>query len=355
MPLPLIPALLGGAAIIGALTGAKKGYDGYKDGKEAARLHEKAKDLYTSVSRELESSKTAAQSKFEELGIVKSKVVETTLEKYAKLIDKANIESNSNKLVIESHTLAHFQEVRASIVEVGSAIGGLAAGAGAGALAGFGAFGAAGALASASTGTAIASLSGVAATNATLAFFGGGSLAAGGLGVAGGTAVLGGVVAAPVILVAGLIFAKSAEKRKYDAQAYYDSIRAVAESMRSEANLWEHTQNRAIEAMQAIMQLDSQLKNLMQEVRGIIKKNSGFFAKLFGFWDRKGARGYEVSRWSKEEQLRLQATMQTAETLVNTINAPILSDADPVTRDIMSLQRECQELMDDINRRWGQS
>lgn len=353
MPLPFIAAAVGlGAA---ALFGGKKAYDGYKDNKEAERLHERAKSVSQEAQRELSASKENAQVRFEELGAIKQKVVETTLKRYATFVDRANIESNSKDIHISTNALAHFQEVRMSIGQLESAVGSAVAGAGAGALAGFGAFGGAGLLATASTGTAISSLSGVAATNATLAWFGGGSLAAGGFGMAGGAAMLGGIVVAPVILVAGLVFSKAAEKRKYDAQAYYDTVRSAAEAMQNEANLWDHAGYRASEMIESVMTLDAQLKELMPEILAIVKKNSNFFMRLFGLWNRKGSRGYEVSKWSKDEQVRLQAMMQNAETLTNIINSPILSDNDSTTRRIIDLQRECQDLMDEISRRWGNS
>lgn len=336
MPLPLIPIVLGAASAVAAGFGAKKAYDGYKDTQAASKWHERAKNLFEEASSSLKQVQKTANKSFKKLGKTKTKVIEFALCEYGKIIDSLNLESNTNEINIPSADLKHMQEVRSAIIDLGTAVGGIIASGGAGALAGFGAFGGAGLLASASTGTAISSLSGVAATNATLAWFGGGSLATGGLGMAGGAWVLGGVVAAPVILVAGWVFANSAETKKYDALAYYNAVESVVENMKGEELLWGKAGANTNELQTTIKELNAALIDSMRNIKDIMQNN-----------------GNSVSQWDKSEQEKLKAMMQTAETLVNVINKPVLSDDDPTTKRIVELQKESKKLMEDIQDRWG--
>ena len=227
-------------------------------------------------------------------------------------------------------------EVRQSIVSLETTLGAVAGSAAAGALAGFGAFGGAGLLATASTGTAISALSGVAATNATLAWFGGGSLAAGGLGMAGGTLVLGGIVAAPVIAVAASVFAASAEKKKYDAYAYYDSVEALCEAMRGESLTHKQILAKSSEKIEILGTNRQEMEELIGEVESIMRD-----------------KGVSISIWNKIEQRVLKTLMQLAEVVVTTINAPIMNDEDELTKQLHEHQKKCENLMKEIQRKWG--
>lgn len=295
MALPLL-------AVVGlGLFGAKKAYDAHQDNKEAERLHYKAKSVFETANAALESSRNSAHLKFEELGAVKSKVIETTLNQYATLVDKADVHDT----IIQSNVIAHVGDVRNSITKIRKTL-----------------------------------------SNNIKALDESQSLPV-------GVSIIGGIIAAPIILVAEILFGNAAEKRKYDAQAYYNTVRSAAECIKNEANLWNHAKNRTTEMIETIITLDIELKELIAEVLSIVKRNSNFFMRLFGLWNRKGSRGYEVSRWSKDEQIRLQALMQSAETLTNIINSPILSPNDSTTKKIIALQRECKDLMDEIQKRWG--
>lgn len=214
MALPLIPVLgwIGAGAV--AAFGAKKGYDAYQDTKSAGEYHEAAKDMYEASENYLNERKQEAEKLFNKLGKVKALVNEGNLTRYVNVAEKLELECKKDlSEIIKDFDLSKLQTMRQEIINLNTAIGLIAGGAASGALAGIGAFGAVSALGTASTGAAIGSLGGIAATNATLAWLGGGSLATGGLGVAGGTASLGGIVAAPVIAVAGLVWAKSAESK----------------------------------------------------------------------------------------------------------------------------------------------
>lgn len=337
MPLPLIPVLLGGAALASAAFGAKKGYDAYQDTKEAQEWHEYAQRKYKQAEKELDEARENAQNKFEELGTLQSQIVSGVLREYQEIIDKLDIQgakSLQDAIRCEEFNLA---KTRDSIVSLQTALTGVVGGIVGGVAAGFGAFGSAGLLATASTGTAISTLSGVAATNATLAWFGGGSLAAGGLGIAGGTLVLGSIVAAPVILVAGTIFAASAEKKKYDAEAYANSIRVLQRAMNAESMSWQHMANRTTEKIDTIRDGYMAMSASLSDVSNIIY-----------------SKGLQVSQWAENEQMTLKTMMQVAETLVTTINSPLMNDEDKLTIELKQHQEKCQQLMEHINRKWGE-
>lgn len=335
MPLPFVI----GGAVLATVFGAKKGYDAYKDTKEASRLHEKAKDLYDETEPKLNNARKKAQDSFDSLGQLQADIVENELIKYAELIDKLDVKSNVELAdIVGKETMGKLAEVKQSIVSLETTLGAVAGSAGAGALAGFGAFGGAGLLASASTGTAISALSGAAATNATLAWFGGGSLAAGGLGMAGGTLVLGSIVVAPVIAVAALVFAASAEKKKYDAEAYYDSVRALCEAMKGEALTHKEILVKSSGKLFILKQNRKEMQPLLSSVKNAMQRS-----------------GIKVSTWSKTEQTTLKTLMQLAEVVVTTINAPIMNDEDSLTKQLMNYNNECQALMKEIQKKWGDS
>lgn len=337
MALPLIPVLGWLAVATTAAVGAKKGYDAYQDTKNAGEYHEKAKRLYKTSERALKECKEDAQRLFDEYGELKKSVIESTLMNYKKLIDKLNLKEQKDlETVLKDFDLAKLKEVREGIISLQTALGGLAGGATAGALAGFGAYGAVGLLGAASTGTAISTLGGVAATNATLAWLGGGSLAAGGLGMAGGTAVLGGIVAAPVIAVAALVWAKSAESKKYDAMSYYRAVEAICESIRAERLLWVQIADRTKEGKAALVEAEQALNSEIYLVENVLKK-----------------KGAKISAWEKDEQESVVRMQQLAETTQAIVNAPVLFDDDPLTKDIIKQQKKVKKLMDEIQSKFA--
>lgn len=339
MPLPLIPAVLGGGAIATAVFGVKKAIDAYDDSQTAEAIHKKAKKEYNKAEKEVNSKREQAQSHFELLGYLQADIVKGGLQRYEDIIDKLNIKNNVDlQDVVGKETLDGLANIQQSIISLETTLGGFASGALAGAITGFGMYGGAGLFASASTGTAIASLSGVAATNATLAWFGGGSLAAGGLGIAGGTVVLGGIVAAPVIAVVASVFAAKAEEKKYDAYVYYDSVEAICESMRAEGFVWEQISNKAKEKKDILKKLNTELNTQVDRVESIMANK--------GITDIKNS-------WNDDEHRELKILMQLAEVIVITINAPIMNDEDRLTKELIRHQKECKELMEEIQRKWG--
>lgn len=73
--------------------------------------------------------------------------------------------------------------------------------------------------------------------------------------------------------------------------------------------------------------------------------------KVFTSFTQKGN---SVSKWETKEQENLKSMMQLAETIVNTINAPLMNDKDPLTQKIMAHQEKCKELIEEINAKWGE-
>lgn len=337
MAIPLIPVAAGLGVVGAAVFGAKKGYDAYKDGKSAEFWHERAKNEYESSERNLNEHKQEAEKLFGELGELKKSVIEGNLTRYKELVDKLKLEQQKDlSEIIKGFDLNKLKEVRDNLISLKTALGGLAGGATAGAMAGLGAYGAVGLLGAASTGTAISSLGGVAATNATLAWLGGGSLAAGGLGMAGGTAVLGGIVVAPVIAVAALVWAKSAESKKYDAISYYDAVKTACEHIDTEKLLWVQIADRAKETKIALVKVDKSLGEEIYLVENIAKN-----------------KGFEISKWSDDEQESVVRMTQLAEVAQTIVNAPLLFDDDKITQDIIKQQKEIKKLMDEIQSKFG--
>ncbi|MBD5167997.1 MAG: hypothetical protein HDT11_03780 [Helicobacter sp.] len=337
MPLPLIPLVAAIGAGAAAIYSGKKGYDTYSDTQEASKYREDSDELYNAAAGSLNAAQEEAQNLFIEIGKIQARIVQNNLNKYGELVEKLELNDNvALDEILGKESLRGLREIKDSIVNLTTTLGGLAASSLAGAMAGFGAFGAAGLFASASTGTAIASLSGVAATNATLAFFGGGSLAAGGLGMAGGMWVLGGIVAAPALAIFATVLAGSAEKKKEDAKSYYLTIKALVEAMESEALTWRAVANRAKEKIQSLEQNDAFLGQKIGIVDFILQQ-----------------KGANIARWEKNEQIECKTMMQLAETLVNTINAPLMYDEDSLTLRIQDHQRKCKNLIEEINVRWG--
>lgn len=336
MPLPLIPILLGGAAVAVAGYGVKKGIDAYNDSEEAEKYHKEAKERYERAQKNLESKKSRCDDALETLGKIKRDILLTSTKRYMDICRKLTINTNCDMPQVQAE-IGRLKNIQMGLTELNAAVG-LLSGAASGALAGFGAYGAAGLVGTASTGTSLAALSGAAATKATLAWFGGGSLAAGGLGMAGGMWVLGGIVAAPVIAISSMIWAANAEKNKYNAQSYLDSVKSLAATMDSLALQYEHVRTKAIEKGNEANTLDGEWNEKMDSILATIQQN-----------------GAQASRWNEREHAALLEMVQLAESVKNIIEAPLLGDNDPLARKIIELSKRCKKLSDEIQDEWGDS
>lgn len=332
MPLPLI---IGGIALAAAGYGVKKGVDAYSDNKEAEEFHTKAKDEYQGAERALKEKIDSLNEVFEAYGERKKEVYETTLLRYESLISQLEIEYDVDNVDFE-HIQEEIAQFDKSFEVATAAVTGIVGGTIAGGLAGLGAYGGVGLLGAASTGTAISSLSGAAATNATLAWLGGGSLAAGGFGIAGGTAVLGGIIAAPVILVAGSIFASMAEKNKYDALAYYTKVRSLVETMLSKSTKLNLVMNKVKEKMRTLANYNYKLLSLINIVESIMNRQ-----------------GTKVKFWESDEQKKLESMVDLAKSIVGLINSPALDENDALTKEVVALEKQYDSINKEIQERWG--
>ena len=236
MPLPI---LIGGAAIIAAAYGAKKGVDGYKSHSEANEIIDNTKEKYNTKKAELDEQEKKTQTSLEQLGNLELDIG-ASFDKFStlaqELLNKLNAD-RQNKLNINfpKHRLEKIESYKFTALGVLGSVAGAGA---AGAAAGFAVYGGVMSFAAASTGTAISALSGAAATNATLAAIGGGALSAGGLGMAGGTAILSAAVAAPVLAIAGWAYAnhgeealENAKKARKEANAAIEKLITAVESL----------------------------------------------------------------------------------------------------------------------------
>lgn len=333
MPLPLIPVLLGGAALASAAFGAKKGYDAYNDSQEAKEYGERSERLSGKIQTKLDSARRSTNATLEELGRLQMDIVNGTIDRAVKLISKLKIERSS----LSNRGQVQYGEIGKFVTNVHNfriAIDGMLASAGGGALAGFGAFGAVGSLATASTGTAIGGLSGVAATNATLAWFGGGSLAAGGLGMAGGMAVLGGVVAGPAIAIGGWFMASIAEEKKEKARSLYRLVQTWDEYADGEIECLEHIRNRCNEKREALKELDKKLDENLEMMYAMFEEYN-FSLRAFPNPD-------------KALELVDTAIYQPAQAINKLIDAPILSKDDEITQELQKHQNDGQQIIKKI-------
>jgi flagellin-like hook-associated protein FlgL len=214
MPI-FIPFLIGGAAIVLAGAGAKKGVKGVADLRHANELVEGAKERHALATRNLEATRDETNASAEAYAEFQAMVVSTTLKRWVELIERMRRRGKLRDV----ETLAgidispqRIASQQTSVLQAESFLKGGASAVMAGAAAGKGAAALVGIFGAAGTGTAISGLTGVAAQNAMLAWLGGGSLASGGFGIAGGTLVLGGVVVAPAIAIMGFTLATQGEK-----------------------------------------------------------------------------------------------------------------------------------------------
>jgi hypothetical protein len=223
MPLPLIPVIIGGAALMGGGFGIKKGYDGVSGVLEAKRRAEDAQMRGKSAVEELERMRDRVNACADAYGRQMSAVRAKTFGMFISFVEALG-QRGSVKAIEAldevSVTYPDVKELRIEAMKPHSLAGGTFTMIGAATGAGAGATGLIGLLGTASTGTAISTLGGAAASNATLAWLGGGAVAAGGGGMAVGTLVLGGIVAAPACIMGGLVLAREGAKALRQATEY---------------------------------------------------------------------------------------------------------------------------------------
>jgi len=263
-----IPLILGGAALILAGTGAKKGLDAKDKNDKAERVVKNAKKRYKRAKRQLEEEKELLNNYLGEYAKYKLNIYTTRIPKLLKVIEcnkKAKSKFN-NELAFSKEEVKKLKSAVDNSYEI---LNGLSQGVISGGLTALGAYGIVGLVAEASTGATIASLSGAAATNATLAWLGGGSLATGGFGMAGGMIVLGGLVAGPAIAITGFVMDSKAEKNLTDAKKF-----------RVEVDI-------AVENIEKIIKNFESVKRRVDELKSIVDNFISLFDKTYDSLSKK--------------------------------------------------------------------
>lgn len=331
MPLPLIPIIIGIAAIATGGYGVAKGAKAVADNSKANDVNDDAQELIDTAKKSLEKARDASKRGLEALGTQKLNICETSLTKFVSLFEQVkNIEfANSSgldelaKFKIDRQSFADLKEVTLLATSfAGGTLGGAVAG---GAVA-FGAYGAAGTFAAASTGTAIAGLSGAAATNATLAFFGGGSLAAGGLGIAGGTMVLGGLVAGPALAVLGAVMGAKASANLDNAYSNLAKAKKAKEEVAVLVTACNGIRKRAMLFARVLAKLDVLLFPMLENFENIIKT--------------EGADYRAYSNNAKQSIAALLSTVQATKAMIDT---PILNKDGALTSESKNIADAVQK------------
>ena len=327
MPIPLIPVIAGGAALLAGAFGVAKGAKAIKDNSEADDINSEARRLFRRIKARLGKSRSKARDALTRLGQVKMFVSAHSVRRFVSLFERIkNIElANSNGV----DELSSFRIDRAAVVQMremcdmAASIGsGTLSGAVAGSALAFGAYSAAGALATASTGTAIAGLSGAAATNATLAFFGGGSLAAGGLGMAGGMAVLGSVVAGPALAVMGAVMGAKASENLDNAYSNMAKAEKAEEEVNTLVSMCNAIAKRSDMISLVLIKLNKLAEPMMAEFDRIIR-TEGVDYKAY-------------SEASKRNIAALLSTMQATKAIFDTALLTKKGGLTPASKKVLS-------------------
>ena len=334
MALPLIPIILGAAAVGTGGWGLFKGGKALADNSKANDVNERARRLQKYITDRLQQARDKSKDALERLGSKKLHVCEGSVSKFVTLFDMIkNIElaesegmDELGKFRIDKQNFAQLKEI--SILASSFAKGTLGGAVAGGAVA-FGAYSAAGAFAAASTGTAIAGLSGAAATNATLAFFGGGALAAGGLGVAGGMAVLGGVVAGPALLILGAVMGAKASENLNNA---YSNLAKVQEA-EAEVNVLVAACNgiatRADLFTRVLAKLELLVLPQINALAGIIK-----------------GEGTDYAKYSESSKKGIAALLSTMKAIKAILDTPLLSESGSLTPESEQILHATEKFVD---------
>jgi len=274
MPL-FVPIILGGVALAGSLFGAKKGYDGVSDMREAQRIGDEAKRRYDRSIEVIERAREQVNVEADRFGTYKLEVARDTCGGMVRLLEELQ---RRGKLTSFEHLegldfapetfVAELREVSGTAASI---LGGALVGAVKGTLTGAAVYGLAGAVGVASTGAAIGGLSGAAATSATLAWLGGGALAAGGFGMMGGMIVLGGIVAMPVFLITGFSVASKGAKALTEARRYEADVNVAIEKMDAMNAVLRQIRARMTELTDVILEVRTRADSAINKVWEIME------------------------------------------------------------------------------------
>lgn len=334
MPLPLIPLILGGAALCTAGFGVKKGLDAKSNFSEASSITEDARRTYDKAKDALESVREETQQELVLLGEQKVALYTDALLPFVDaFLEIKNIDFTDPNLAIDKDmvfTETDLAEIAKISLQMADVLAGGAAALGGGALAGIGAFGGAGLLATASTGTAISSLAGAAATNATLAWFGGGALAAGGLGMAGGAIVLGGIVAAPVLAVGGFLLASKSQAALTDAYSNKSKAEATAEAMKAARTAARSILRRTEEIRVVLSDLTTPFQDMVEDLRDLVQEDTDY------------------SKYSEREKNIVRNSAAFAVTAKNILETPIINEQGVVTQKSREVLKDVRNFLEKV-------
>ncbi len=315
MPLPLIPVLLGGAALLGGGMVASS----ISDNNEAEEIDIDADFLVDYARNVLQWSREAAGEALNILGYRKVYILEHEIKDFIDIFGQLkDVEFTGSAginevqyLRLEQHDfkgLRDMSDLASSVSE------GILSGTVTGALTALGAYSGAMAFGTASTCTAIATLSGAAASNATLAFLGGGSLAAGGLGVAGGAMVLGGLVAAPALAVLGLFMGSSASKNLSRARSNMAKAKRFYREAKAGAEACNAVRRCAYMFERLLIRLDGLLYNANDAMRRAISNH-----------------GTDYTTFTPDEKKAVGAAASLAKAVKTILDTPILTEDGKLT------------------------
>jgi hypothetical protein len=227
MPIPFIPILLGGGALLASALGVKKGVDGVSYIKAAKRISERAQRNHKAAVSRLEAKRLEVNNYADRYAQHLLDVRRKTFKRFVEFVESLGQRGSvqASQALEEVHiTPPQLREFKVAAIEAHHAVAGAASVAASSAGTYAGTAGLISLFGTASTGTAISGLSGAAATNATLAWLGGGSLAAGGGGMALGTVILGGIAIAPALLVGGFMLGGRGQDALTEARRYESGV-----------------------------------------------------------------------------------------------------------------------------------
>jgi hypothetical protein len=271
MPIPLIPLILGGAALLGSALGIKKGADGVADIKRAKAMAEAAQCKGNVAISSLETKRAEVNRQAGAYASLLLNVRGKTFDRFVKFVESLGQSGSMEAMraLEEVHiTPPQLQEYKIAAIEAHRVAVGAVSMLGSSAGASAGTTGLVGLLGTASTGTAISGLSGAAATNATLAWLGGGSLAAGGGGMALGTVVLGGITVAPALLVGGFVLSSRGAKALTEAKEYESKVSVEVAKINSVRDFMDRVVTRINELRTLIEKLDGKANRALDSLDG---------------------------------------------------------------------------------------
>lgn len=325
MPLPLIPAAIALASLLGY--GAKKGLDGLESMNEAEEIGKSAQALHQEWVGRLDESRSSLQSRLKVLDGQRKSVTATTFRRLFDFLEQLDQKARFAALERLGDLGVSREQVIQFAVQYVEA-GGILSGGVKAALAGAGASAAATSLvtafATAGTGTAISGLTGAAANSALLAWLGGGSLVAGGSGMAAGSLILGGIAIAPAALVAGFVIANEGEKAKTKAVQYASEIDVKVARIKAALKLLNRARERVNELQSITEQLDARTNQAIAAL-------------------------YSLRRFDSDNEKHLRAfamAMQLAKAESELLRVPIFTPQGEVNEQLAELLNRQRQLLD---------